>query len=97
MTLQDELEKSAALTTTPKKIVFVYTTGALKGTNRVITDAHTMCAHLKLTSLPTHIPSFSDGVHPPTSFGLIEIRPRYAIYREIDTPILSNTFHPEQI
>lgn len=96
MTLQAQLEKSTALIAAPKKIVFEYATGPLKGLSRVIADAHMMCDHLKLTALPLHIANFTDGVHPVASFGLVQVLPRYAIYREITEPIVTNTFHPEQ-
>lgn len=79
-----------------KRIVIQYTQGPHRGLWQLVGTESQMREHLQVTTLPDFVEpvQFLDHVG---SASLINVRPRYVLYREISPPPTTYTFHPGQV
>ena len=81
----------------PKRIVLQYTTGQFAGLFQIVGTDDQLKEGLKTTDLPAFVPDVTFLDHQGSA-NLVQIKPRYALYRELITPAgsMAQQFHPEQ-
>lgn len=81
-----------------KRVVLVYTTGRYAGLHQILGTVDQLQATLQVSDLPAFVEPVQFLDHSGAC-SLVTVTPRYALYREIFTPVTArpaSTFHPDQ-